>query len=139
MKKRIAVLIREKIENGFNCFLKGMAIGIDSYAAEIVISLKKEFPNISLYDIVPCANQSCKWNDAQVSRYNSILKQCDNIIVLQDAHTSDCMQKRNRYMVEHSKCVIAIWNGTGSAVKYALSKKLSVTVLHPCTYSVRTL
>lgn len=81
MKKRIAVLIREKIENGFNCFLKGMAIGIDSYAAEIVISLKKEFPNISLYDIVPCANQSCKWNDAQVSRYNSILKQCDNIIV----------------------------------------------------------
>lgn len=143
LKRRLTVLIREKIENGVTCFLSGMAIGVDCYAAEIVLSLKKEFPNTILYAIVPCANQSCKWNDAQIARYNAILKQCDKVVTLQDAYTSDCMQKRNRYMVEHSDCVIAVWNGTSSGtsstVKYALSKKLPVTVLHPCTYSVRAL
>ena len=106
-------------------------------------TLDKEFPNISLYAIVPCSNQSCKWNDKQISRYNSILKQCDKVVTLQDAYTSDCMQRRNRYMVEHSDCVVAVWNGTNSGtsstVKYALKNKLPVTVLHPNTYSVRNL
>ena len=57
LKRRLAILIREKIENGITCFLSGMAIGVDCYAAEIVLSLKKEFPNISLYAIIPCSNQ----------------------------------------------------------------------------------
>lgn len=143
LKKRLAFLIRKKIENGITCFLSGMAIGIDSFSAEIVLSLKKEFPNISLNAIVPCANQSCKWNNEQVSRYNSILNQCDKIIILQNTYTADCMQKRNRYMVDNSDCVIAVWNGTnsgtGNTVKYALSKKLPVTVLHPSTYSVHNI
>ena len=143
LKRRLAILIREKIENGITCFLSGMAIGVDCYAAEIVLSLKKEFPNISLYAIVPCSNQSCKWNDKQIARYNSILKQCDKVITLQETYTPDCMQKRNRYMVEHSDCVIAVWNGTSSGtsstVKYAIKNKLPVTVLHPNTYSVQNL
>ena len=109
LKRRLAILIREKIENGVTCFLSGMAIGVDCYAAEIVLSLKREFPNISLYAIVPCSNQSCKWNDKQIARYNSILKQCDKVVTLQDAYTPDCMQRRNRYMVEHSDCVIAVF------------------------------
>ncbi len=70
LKKRLAYFIRKKIENGITCFLSGMAIGIDSFSAEIVLSLKKESPNISLNSIIPCANQSCKWDNEQVSRYN---------------------------------------------------------------------
>lgn len=143
LKRQLAILIREKIENGVTCFLSGMATGVDCYAAEIVLSLKKEFPHISLYGIVPCANQSCKWDEKQISRYNSILKQCDKVVILQETYTSDCMQRRNRYMVEHSDCVIAVWNGmssgTSSTVKYALKNKLPVTVLHPNTYSVKNL
>lgn len=43
LKRRLAILIREKIENGVTCFLSGMAIGVDCYAAEIVLSLKGNF------------------------------------------------------------------------------------------------
>ena len=88
-------------------------------------------------------NQASKWNDKQVSRYNDLLKKCDKVVILQENYTADCMQKRNRYMVERSDCVIAVWDGngsgTGSTVKYALEKKLSVTVLHPSSLSVREL
>ncbi len=143
LKKHLYLLIREKIENGVSHFLSGMAIGIDCFAAESVLKLKKDFPFITLDAIVPCANQSSMWNNKSILRYNSILKQCDNVVVLQNEYTADCMLKRNRYMVEHSDCVIAVWNGTnsgtGNTVKLALNKKLPVTVLHPCTYSVLNL
>ncbi len=140
LKRRLSLLIREKIENGVLHFLTGMTFGIDCYAAESVLLLKKEFPQIKLDAIVPCANQSSKWNNKLILRCNSILKQCDNVVVLQNEYTSDCMQKRNKYMVEHSDCVIAVWNGTisgtGSTVKIALNKNLPVTLLHPTTFSV---
>lgn len=140
LKRRLRVLIREMIESGVTHFLSGMALGIDIYAAEIVLSLREEFPEISLEAIIPCANQSCKWSKMQVFNYFTILKQCNKVVVLQDNYTPDCMNKRNRYMVEHSDCAIAVWNGsnsgTGNTVKYALSKKLPVIMLHPYSYSV---
>ncbi len=140
LKRRLSLLIRDTVENGVLHFLTGMAIGIDCYAAESVLVLKKGFPQIKLDAIVPCAKQSSKWNNKLILRYNSILKQCDNVIILQNEYTSDCMKKRNKYMVEHSDCVIAVWNGTisgtGSTVKIALNKNLPVTVLHPSTFSV---
>ena len=143
LKQRLNALIREKIESGTDVFVTGMAIGVDTYAAEEVLSLKKEFPHVSLEAIVPCKNQASKWNDKQVPRYNDLLKKCDKVVILQENYTADCMQKRNRYMVERSDCVIAVWDGngsgTGSTVKYALEKKLSVTVLHPSSLSVREL
>jgi len=49
----------------------------------------------------------------------------------------------NQYLIEHSDCVLAIWDGTNKGtskiVKYALSKKLPITVIHPSTFSVQEL
>ena len=141
LKVLLASLIREKIENGVTHFLSGMALGVDCYAAEIVLELKKEFPSITLEAVIPCANQSSKWSEQQVTRYNKILEQCDNTTLLQQNYTPDCMAKRNRYMVDHSDCVIAVWNGKNSGtsltVRYAATKKLPITVLHPSTFVIQ--
>ena len=140
LKKRLTHLIREKIENGFTHFITGMALGTDTFAAEIILFLRRVFPNISLEAIIPCSNQSSKWGKMQIRRYNSLLKQCDSVVILQENYTTDCMQKRNRFMVDKADCVIAVWNGTysgtGQTVKYAVNKKLPVTVLHPYTLAV---
>lgn len=141
LKALLASLIREKIDNGVTHFLSGMALGIDCYAAEIVLELRKEFPSITLEAVIPCANQSSKWSEQQVMRYNKLLEQCDSKIVLQQEYTTDCMEKRNRYMVDHSDCVIAVWNGKNSGtsitVHYATTKKLPITILHPSTLVVQ--
>ena len=140
LKAFLTSLIREKIEKGVTHFLSGMALGIDCYAAEIVLELRKEFPFITLEAVIPCSNQASKWSKQQIIRYNKILEQCDSKIVLQQEYTVDCMTKRNRYMVDHSDCVIAVWNGmnsgTSSTVRYAATKKLPITVLHPSTFVV---
>ena len=118
-----------------------MALGVDLYAAEIVLELRKEFPAITLEAVIPCANQSSKWSRQEVVHYKKILKQCDQKIVLQKEYTPDCMAKRNHYMVDHSDCVIAVWNGKNSGtsltVRYAATKKLPITILHPSTLDVQ--
>ena len=53
--------------------------------------------------------------------------------MLQHHYTNDCMQNRNKYMVDNSDIVIAVWNGkpsgTGSTVRYAHEKGKTIIVV----------
>ena len=116
-------------------FISGMALGVDTWAAEAVLSLKQEFPHITLESALPCETQAVKWNLESRERYYYILARCDKETMLQKRYTSSCMQDRNKYMVDKSDYVIAVWNGrgsgTGSTVKYALSKGKTVICIDP--------
>ena len=67
-------------QNGVTHFISGMAIGVDMYAAEIVLELKGTYPNISLEAAIPCENQSAKWAEQLRNRYNDILEKCDYLV-----------------------------------------------------------
>ena len=116
-------------------FISGMAIGIDIFAAEIVLELKSQYPQIKLECAIPCENQSIKWNERIRDRYFSIIEKSDLETMLQTQYTTDCMQKRNEYMVDKSDIILAIWNGkgsgTGSTVKYAKAQGKEVIVINP--------
>jgi len=57
----------------------------------------------------------------KVRPYN-IAAKCDKETMLQREYTPDCMDKRNRYMVDHADYILAVWNGcpsgTGNTVRY---------------------
>ena len=53
-----------------------MAIGIDMYAAEIVLDLKKSYPGITLESAIPCETQPVKWSEALRERYYTIAARC---------------------------------------------------------------
>lgn len=144
LKERLKELIEFKItEQNISNFITGMAIGIDCICAEIVIALTKKYPYLSLTAVIPCADQTIRWRRNDVIRYNAILKKCSQIIILQQHYTTDCMNRRNFYMVEHCDCVIAVWDGsrsgTGNTVRYALEKRLPVTILNPRTFDISNL
>ena len=105
-------------------FITGMALGVDLYAAEIVLDLKARYPSITLESAIPCETQAVKWSMAQRERYYDIAAQCDKETMLQSHYSPDCMDKRNRYMVDHADFIIAVWDGrssgTGKTVQYAL-------------------
>ena len=58
-------------------FITGMALGVDLYAAEIVLDLKARYPSITLESAIPCETQAVKWSMAQRERYYDIAAQCD--------------------------------------------------------------
>lgn len=125
IKHQLRRLIVELIEKkNVVHFISGAALGVDTWAAEIVIELKDEYSNITLEAAVPCRSQADRWNSAAKERYNRLLSLCDKVTLISEQYTADCMMKRNRYMVGNSNYLVAVWNGkpsgTGNTVKYAM-------------------
>ena len=137
LKKQIVSLITDE---NVTHFISGMALGVDMYAAEIVLELKKTYPGITLESAIPCETQAAKWNTAMRERYYGIAAQCDKETLLQTHYTPDCMDKRNRYMVDHADYIIAVWDGkpsgTGKTVMYAQSKGKVIIKVNPATLTV---
>lgn len=136
LKGRLEELIKSLIEKeGVMHFISGVALGVDTYAANIVLNLKAQYPGITLECAIPCETQAVKWNERDRDIYYDLIAKCDKETLLQQNYTSDCMQKRNEYMVDNSDYVIAIWNGkpggTGNTVKYAKKKNKVVLLVNP--------
>lgn len=127
-------ILRAIQEEEIRHFLSGMALGFDIWAAEAVLQLQSAYP-VTLECVLPCREQSAKWNRAARQRYQNILCRCNAVTLLQEAYTPDCFQRRNQYMVDHSHLVIALWNGrpsgTGNTVSYASAQGKPVWILRP--------
>lgn len=130
--KQLTFTVIELIDKGYTHFISGMALGVDIDFAEIILWLRdeKELP-IAIECAIPCPNQTFRWKNDQVERYNSILARSDKQTLVSNTYTYSCMQKRNEYMIDNSSTVIAVWNGiekggTWNAVRYAnfLKKKV---------------
>lgn len=139
LKARLSELIEEMIaKNGVTAFFTGMALGVDTYAAEAVLSAKIAHPEIKLFAAVPCRDQAARWHTEDRLRYEALLARCDRRFLLQEVYTPDCMHKRNRFMADHAAFCIAVWSGapggTGSTVKYAEKAGLRVTVVDPHSF-----
>lgn len=61
MRDQIVALIENE---GVTHFITGMALGVDMYAAEIVLDLKSKYPHITLESAIPCETQAIKWSVA---------------------------------------------------------------------------
>lgn len=135
LKARLTAEIEIKIECGVDTFLCGMALGTDIWCGEIVIKLKEQFPNIRLIACIPHTGQEKSWNDDYKERYARLLDSADHSIVLYVRYVRGCMQKRNRYMVDNSAHMIAVYNGsaggTQTTVEYAKRKGLDIIILDP--------
>ena len=123
-------------------FISGMAIGIDMYAAEIVLGLKASYPGITLESAIPCENQAEKWTEEQRDRYFDIAAKCDKETMIQCQYTPDCMHKRNRYMVDQADFIVAVWDGrpsgTGKTVQYAQRQGKPVKIINPKTLDIES-
>lgn len=140
LKKELAFWITKLIEFGVTDFYTGMAMGVDIWAAEIILNLKKEYQNreIKLIAVIPFEGQQSKWTDEWKKRYSDILKAADSKIVLQQQYTRGCLHARNRYMVDNSSFIIAVFNGeeggTKYTIDYAKKKGLRIKILDPREY-----
>lgn len=132
LEKAIIYLIENK---GVTNFISGMALGVDMIAAEIVLELKSKYPEIMLECALPCETQASRWSVKYRDRYFNIIEMSDKETLLQTHYTADCMHKRNRYMVDLSDYVIAVWDGspsgTGKTVMYAKENHKTILQIKP--------
>ena len=121
MKEKLRNEIIKAIKNGYTTFISGMALGFDMICAEMVLELKKTYPFIKLIGAIPCKTQDKLWNEKDKQRYRSLLTQLDSIRCIYDDYIGpECMLERNRFMINNSSLVIALFNGTNGGTKKTL-------------------
>lgn len=141
LKRVLARQIAALADRGVTDWLSGMALGVDVWAAEIVLGLKKKNPALHLHCILPCEGQEVKWPVADRERYHSILRQADEVVYVSRAYHSDCMLERNRYMVDRASILLAVYNGayrsgTGMTVRYAQKLRLETIIVDPISRQI---
>lgn len=120
--------ILNKINDGVTRFIAGGAIGFDSLAAEQVIDIKEEYPDIKLVLYLPCKNHFAKWIQKDIERFEKIIQNADEIkYIYEGKYIPGCMQMRNNAMVKDADCGIVylakrINSGSAQTVAYAKEK-----------------
>jgi len=139
MLNKLREVIVDHIENkDVSLFITGMALGIDMWAARIVLALKPKYPQLQLVAAVPCKNQHKKWVIQSKMEWEKIIGMCDKVHYVSDEeYTPWCMNVRNEWMVDNSDYVIAVHDGskggTHNCKQYAKKKDKTITTLHPKT------
>ena len=133
VKEELRARLEGLYECGYRHFICGMAVGCDMLFAESVLALKETHPDVSLEAAVPCGSQPDRWTRALRERYNRLLDGCDKVTVLQVEYSPDCMMRRNRYMVDRSSAILAVYSGrpggTMNTLLYARRQGLKSIVI----------
>lgn len=128
IKKDLEAAILQAINDGFVTFITGMARGVDIWAAEIVLQLRKQNPNLHLITASPYEGFESRWTEDWKVRYNTVMEQADLIRYVCKGYSKACFQIRNEWMVDRSARVIAVYNGepggTRNTIEYAEKNKV---------------
>lgn len=141
LKEVLAKQIEMLADRGVTDFLSGMAQGVDIWSSQIVLDLQKKNPALKLHCVLPCKGQESKWTASAQERYRSILAQANEVVYVGQKYSRDCMLKRNRYLVDHSSFLLAVYNGTrrsgtGATVRYAINQGREIVIIDPASRNI---
>ncbi|MCL2392873.1 MAG: DUF1273 domain-containing protein [Oscillospiraceae bacterium] len=141
VKAVISEQINALVVNGVTEFYSGMALGVDQWAAEIVLEMKKTHSNLRLIAVRPCETQADRWSANQRERHYNTLAHCDVVYTLQTKYTRSCIFERNKYLVDRAKYLLAVYDGrsnggTAYTVRYARQQGRWIITIHPETLVV---
>jgi uncharacterized phage-like protein YoqJ len=144
--KKIKTAIAEEIKRLYaidvRLFCVGCAVGADTWAAEIVLDLRKRaaYSDIELFCAVAFPEQSDRFTAGQKKRNQYILSQCTYKEVISNHYSPAAYKRLNYYMIDKSQYLIAVYDqdksersGLVQTVNYAMKKNLQITFIHPDT------
>lgn len=136
LKNIISDIIEQSISDGYTDFYCGMARGIDTIAAQLVLEKSVIYPSVKLHAVLPCPEQYSLWPEKDKERFEKLLALCDSKTVISPVYTDSCMLNRNKFMVDSSQRVIAVWSGyfrggTAFTVRYAKKRQREIFLIRP--------
>ena len=114
-------VVLNAVDTGFTTFISGMAKGVDVWAAEIVLEIRKDNDNIKLI----CALPSQEW----LQRCKCLCDKADAVVIIGKGHHPGIYQLRNQWMIDHSSRVIAVYNGQLGGTKTLLIMQTELACL----------
>ena len=109
IKKSLEQEVDRAISDGFTCFISGFADGVDRLFAGIVAERIAKNPTLKLIAAIPYKKRLDTLRKAE--RAKTLIDLCAEIYVAAEEYHPSVYVKRNRYMVERSDRVIAVYDG----------------------------
>ena len=110
----------------------GMALGVDTWAAEAAIDL-----GIPFEAAVPFIGQEGRWSTEDQRRYKTLLEAAIKVTVVSPgSYSAEKMHIRNAYIVNKCTTLLAIYNGsktggTYNAVEFAKTTGKQIEIINP--------
>lgn len=141
LKSVLSDIIDQAISDGYTDFYCGMARGVDLLCATLILDKAKDNPSLYLHGVLPCPNQCDGWSERDIKSYDEILSACTSKTIMSPFYSRECMLARNRFMVDNSERIIAVWNGfyrggTAYTVRYAKKQTKEIFLIRPSDLSV---
>ncbi len=145
----IMAAITEQIKalyaSGVTRFLVGCSVGVDTWAAEIVLDLKRQadFSGIELFCAIPFPEHTERFTARQKERYQRIISQCTEKEIISNHYSAVAHKRLNYHLIDNAGFLIAVYDQNKSQrssltqmVNYAAKNNRSVTFIHPDTAMV---
>ena len=134
IKSTLYFQIYQAIADGYRNFISGLARGTDLWAAEYVLDLKRQYPDIRLIGAIPFPEHSSSFRGGDLWSFNNVAGQADEIVCTSQEYSRDCYKIRNQYMVDRSSRLIAVVSdyksGTGQTINYAKKQNLDLHIIN---------
>jgi len=146
IKAALEEQIKDLYSIGVRLFYVGCGVGVDTWAAEIIIELKQqaEYAEIELFCAVPFSDHTAKFTDGQKKRLQHILSNCTQQEIISRKYSPVAYKRLNYFMVDNSQYLIAVFDQDKSdrsslvqMMNYAAKSKLEISVVHPDTAEIR--
>ena len=121
LKGRLAAALGDAYGKGKRHFICGMAQGADFYFCEAALALRENRPGVTVEAALPCEEQAARWRERDRDRYFGLIRRCDFETMVQHHYDRGCMLRRDRYMVDRSSMLIAVYGGMLGGTMYTLS------------------
>ena len=133
VKERLSEQIRKAVSEGYTAFITGMAKGVDLWAGQIVADLRGSGSEIRLIAASPYEGFGKGWSPEWRSLYLEILEKADLVQYVCPEYNKGCFMTRNKWMVDHSSLVLAVYNGekggTRNTIDYARKQGIEVRLI----------
>lgn len=103
----------DSLGEGVREVISGLALGWDTALALAALDL-----NIPLVAAIPCPDQPRFWKPQQIVTWKRIKDRASEVHIICPSYAADCMQARNKFMVDRADTILALWNGKQSSGTY---------------------
>lgn len=125
VKKLLFNAVEDAIEQGYTTFITGLAKGFDTWAGETVCELSKSHPAVKLVCALPYPDFA--------KNAPHLVEKAALVHTVSEKYSVFSYQKRNKWMVDNSSLVIALFNGskggTENTLNYAKEKGAEIVFL----------
>lgn len=112
IKKALTQTIRQRVEDGVDWVITGPQLGVEQWASEIVLDLKKTLPTLKIAIMLPFSQFGDQWNDDNKNALQQLISSVDfsDQVSDQSYHSPQQLKNYQNFMLTHTDEALFVYD-----------------------------